>query len=167
MDIVEIPVVPIGQELKTAIKVMRQAERSAVIGTSESGDWLFKAREVVIGMSKGHRFLNELPLKRSVGRPSFFEKVAFALDYARPHNSSRNFETFLDEKKFSYAIAKSTSATALLVTRHEHLAVEIGLGPKDCYCTNENIDPPHDFPPPPAPADGKCPYCGYPVTCDF
>lgn len=165
MNVIDLPLFQMSAPLDSALGAMRKFGRGAVIGQEESGFWLVMAGRIVVGLSKGKKLLGELPRQWPVRAISPADNLSRSLNLQYPHQSQSQFEGFLDQHRRFYALLEAHGGQSRIVTRHEWLAAEIGGGPKDCYCTNELYDPPHEFPPPPVPADRICPICHHPLVC--
>jgi hypothetical protein len=162
MDVVELPLLPMGTPLRSAITIMRSQNRSAVAAQEAGIYWLFTAGQIYAGSAHHAQALSDLDKKVSVPAIPKSDIEAAGADLRNPHLTWRQFEELLDQKATQYAIIASVADSVTIVTRHETLAAKVSVGPKDCYCSGPNE---HEFPPPPARAGDLCPLCSYPVYC--
>ena len=183
MEIIDVPLMPIEAPLRAVLRKMKDRKRKAVIAQDDQGLWLFMAPAVAHGLAVGNQSLSELEneKRKPVHVLSATEAVQAGLNATDPRATRIGYESFLDGVDRNYALlARDEFAqkknllleTALstvelssgrmveIVTRHEGLAYEIGDGPADFYCSNVNVDPPHEFPPLRRDQNGKCPLDG-------
>lgn len=184
MDLVQVPVLSLEAPLREAFDKMKQSRRSAVIGASAAGACLFRAGPVVQAIAAGKLLLAEVQVFQKVHLASAEEarnedlglvgvlEPPPPLNYYRPWEAQ--LERFLDRQGVQYLLAAAGDPTVLalrglaavhVITRHEGLALGIGSGPADCYCTNpQQGDDPHGYSSP-LPADGMCVFDRWPIVC--
>jgi hypothetical protein len=166
MDVIELPLLSGDTPLKLVLESMKKHKRSAVVVARFGKEpLLFKAGSVVQGLFKGQTMLDQIGKRHLIHQPPQRGHWLSKLDFIEPRKTQAQFEQWLDTVGKIYALAGSTRNIARIITRSEEYAYQLGLGPKDCYCTNEEYDPPHEFPPPSISSGSKCPYCGWPVVC--
>ena len=169
MDVIELPILGATASLGDAFEAMKQSSRSGVICSVEGELRLVAAGKIVRG-GRLYQALGQLP-----GVPILEITKTSAknlpLDFIRPHATARTYEAILDQAERMYGVLQPTSGspTARVVTRHESLAMELGHGPKDCYCSNE---PEHGWDPQEVSQFKKdpqgrplCQTCNKPVDC--
>jgi hypothetical protein len=162
MKVTHLPILSADTLLKDAVKAMRIQQRSAVVREDPAKLHLVKIARICTALGHHQSKLSNVNITEPVYRPTPADINKWHLDTLNPENTGSDWETFLDDKGYSYAVVDAFLSTALIVTRHEPKADAIELKPENCYCEGpyEHSIPPHSIVP-----VKMCSSCSEPVNC--
>lgn len=140
MGIVELPIVLHTLSLKDAFPTMRKARRSAMVVRDANNYWLIKAAAVARGLHERKPSLLEIPMSQKLIVPSMDRLAASGIDLKNPFASENTLISILEEAHENFALLSEKENQALILTRHEWLAMRIEPAPKTCYCMEPECD---------------------------
>lgn len=161
MDTIPLPLAPLNTPLRDVLQAMRSHGRSAVVGVGrgESPDFfLFLAPDVVLEQAHGGTVLDSVSRRWRLHVPPVVED-------ALPHgirgiDAEEQVHFLFDKTHASYALGAILRPNrALVITRSERLAAQLGSAPADCYCDGPGQ---HDATPP---AGAACPLGDGTIVC--
>lgn len=157
MDALSLPILTSTDTPETAIRVMAEMKRSAVVVDAGGSYRLMYGGDV----ARARRDLvGSLDLMEVQGPPvhaiTSQEHDAFKIDVLRPTSTAHNFELLLQNVGSEYGILSTTREEAIVITAHETL-VDVLVMPGTFECDGPVV---HFFPRPKVVVGQRCPACG-------
>lgn len=165
MDSFKLPIVSPKATLSTALNLMKEKQRSALVVKDRNRFWVATAGDIHASGFGRNATLAKLPFKRQayqpmaveIGRGKTFTKAAVT----RPQQYLEAWDRGIRESGFAIGIASVTRQSATVVTMSELVRGAWSGAPADCSCTGPQQHPYGSD------KDGKsCGFCGFPIACN-